>query len=182
MKKMLVLLVGLLCLLCLVSLASAAGLTVSVGDTTGAPGDTVNVPIELEGASDVGSMSIVLKYDPDVLMAVAVEGDELGKNAMIEANTAREGEVMIALADSSGMNGDGAAAIISFEVIGDLGSTSPLTLEKVSVSDVDMVEIITTIESGTFSVKDAKLGDASAAMLSIAAIIIALFISRRRRW
>lgn len=181
MKKILILLVGLLCLLCLVPIASAAGLTVSVRDTTGAPGDTVDVPIELEGASDVGSMSIVLTYDPDVLMAVAVEGDELGKNAMIEANTAREGEVILALADSSGMNGDGAVATISFEVIGDVGSTSPLTLEKVSVSDVDMVEIITTTESGTFSVEDAKLGDAGAAMLSIAAIIIALFISRRRK-
>jgi hypothetical protein len=168
--------------LCLVSLVSADGLTVSVRDTTGAPGDTVNVPIELEGASDVGSMSIVLRYDPDVLMAVAVEGDELGKNAMIEVNTAREGEVIIALADSSGINGDGAAAIISFEVTGDIGSTSPLTLETVSVSNVDMVEIITTTKSGTFSVEDVKLGDAGAAMLPIAAIIIALFISRRRKW
>jgi len=48
-----------------------------VSDTTGAKGDTVEVPIGLEGASDVGSMNIVLRYDPDVLMAVAVEGDEL---------------------------------------------------------------------------------------------------------
>jgi len=177
MKKVLIL-IG---MLCLVPFASAAGLTVSVSDTTGAPGDTVEVPIELEGASDVGSMSIVMRYDPDVLMAVAIEGDKLGKNAMIEANTAREGEVIIAIVDSSGMNGDGAAAIVSFEVTGDVGSTSPLTLDKVSVSDVDMVEIITTTESGTFSVEDAKLGDASVLMLSIVAIIIALFTIRRRR-
>jgi hypothetical protein len=97
MKKMLVVLVGLLCLLCFVSLVLAAGLTVSVSDTTSAPEDIVKVPIILEGAADVGSMDIVLKYDAEVLRAVAVEGAELGKNAFIEANTASEGEVIIAL-------------------------------------------------------------------------------------
>jgi len=141
------------------------------------------VPIILEGATDVGSMDMVLKYDPDVLRAVAVEAGKLGKNALIEANTAREGEVIIALADSSGINGDGAAAIISFEVLEDTGSTSPLTLETVSVSNTELVEVITTTESGTFSVTEegALVGDASVVILTIAAIIIALFIIRRRK-
>jgi len=184
MEKMLVLLVGLLCLLCLVSLTSAAGLTVSVSDETGAKGDIARVPIILEAASDVGSMDIVLKYDADVLRAVAVEGAELGKNAFIEANTAREGEVIIALADSSGINGDGAVATISFEVIGDVGSTSPLTLETVSVNNVELVDVITTTESGTFSVTEEgapKPGDASTVIIAITAIIIALFVINRRK-
>lgn len=179
MKKMLVL-VG---LLCIVGLASAAGLTVSVSDTTGAPGDTAEVPINLEGASDVGSMDIVLKYDAEVLRAVAVEAGKLGKNAFIEANTAREGEVIIALADSSGINGDGTVATISFEVTGDVGSTSPLTLEEVSVNNVELVEVITTTESGTFKVAEegALVGDASTVIMVIAAIIIVLFVIRRRK-
>jgi hypothetical protein len=63
MKKMLVL-VG---LLGLISLASAAGLTVSVSDTTGAPGDTAEVPINLKGATEIGSMDIVLNYDANVI-------------------------------------------------------------------------------------------------------------------
>ncbi len=75
-----------LCLLCLVSLASAGSLTVSVRDTTGAKNSTVDVPINLEGATEVGSMDIVLNYDADVLSAVDVEAGELGKNALIEAN------------------------------------------------------------------------------------------------
>lgn len=75
-----------LCLLCLVALASAGSLTVSVSDITGAKNSTVEVPIILEGASEVGSMDMVLNYDSDVLRAVAVEAGELGKNALIEAN------------------------------------------------------------------------------------------------
>ena len=45
----------------------------------------------------------------------------------------RDGEVIIALTDSSGINGDGAVASVAFEVIGDAGTTSYLTLEKVLV-------------------------------------------------
>ena len=141
-----------LCLLCLVSLASAGSLTVSVSDTTGAKNSTVDVPIILEGATDVGSMDMVLKYDPDVLRAVAVEAGELGKNALIEANTAREGEVIIALADSSGINGGGTVASVAFEVIGDAGTTSALTLEAVSVHNLDLGEIIPNTVNGTFFV------------------------------
>jgi hypothetical protein len=110
------------------------------------------VPIILEGATDVGSMDMVLNYDADVLRAVAAEAGELGKNALIEANTARDGAVIIALADSSGIDGDGAVASVAFEVLGDTGSTSPLTLEAVSVHNLDLGEIIPTTECGTFLV------------------------------
>ena len=137
-------------LLCLVSLASAAGFTVSVSDTTGAKGSTIEVPIILEGASEVGSMDIVLNYDADVLCAVDVEAGALGKNALIESNTAKEGEVIIALADSSGINGDDAVAIVTFEVIGDAGATSYLTLEEVLLYNIDLGEIIPNTECGTF--------------------------------
>lgn len=91
-----------------------------------------------------------LKYDPDVLRAVAVEAGKLGKNALIESNTVRDGEVIIALADSSGINGDGAVASVAFEVIGDVGTTSYLTLEEVLVHNLDLGEIIPNTVSGTF--------------------------------
>ena len=64
MKKVLILIY----LICFVSLASAADFTVSVSDTTGAKNSTVDVPIILEGVTDVGSMDMVLKYDPDVFL------------------------------------------------------------------------------------------------------------------
>jgi hypothetical protein len=124
MKKTLVLVV----LLCFLSFGSAAGLTVSMSNTTGAKGSTVEVPIDLEGATEVGSMDIVLNYDADALSAVVVEAGKLGKNALIESNTAREGEVIIGLADSSGINGGGTVASVAFEVICDACTTSYLTL------------------------------------------------------
>ena len=106
----------------------------------------------VEGASEVGSMDIVLNYDADVLSTVDVEACALGKNALIESNTARDGEVIIALADSTGINGDGTVASVAFEVIGDAGTTSYLTLEAVLVHNIDLAEIIPTTECGTFLV------------------------------
>lgn len=182
MKKIMIL-VG---LLSFISLAMAAGLTVSVSDSTGANGSTSKVPVNLEGASDIGSMDIVLKYDATVLKAVSAEAGELGKNAFIEANTAKEGEVKIALADSSGINGDGTVATISFEVIGEIGSTSPLTLETVSVHSIELVEIVTAENSGTFTVTEetSLFGFASVfalAIIAIITIIAALFIIKKKK-
>ena len=81
-------------LLCFLSFGSAAGLTVSMSNTTGAKGNTVEVPIDLEGAAEVGSMDIVSTYEANVLSAVDVKAGALGKNALIESNTARKGEVI----------------------------------------------------------------------------------------
>ena len=97
-------------------------------------------------------MDIILTYDVDVLRAVDVEAGALGKNALIESNTARKGKVIIALADSSGINGDGAVASVAFEVIGDAGTTSSLTLDEVLVHNIDLGEIIPNTVNGTFEV------------------------------
>ena len=171
-------------LLCLISLASAQDMTVSVSDTTGAAGGIVEVPITVEGAADVGSMDITLMYDPAVLQAVGVEAGELGGNAYIESNTGNEGEVIVALADSSGINGDGAVVVVSFEVLGEVGSSSSLTFGDVSVHNTDLVEVISPSIDGTLSVTEEaseNAGYEGMVVMTMAAIFMALFIAKRRR-
>jgi hypothetical protein len=166
------------------SLASAQDVTVSVSDTIGAAGGMVEVPINLEGATDVGSMDISMMYDPVVLQAVGVEAGELGAAAFIESNTGNEGEVIIALADPSGITGDGAVVIISFEVIGAVGSSSSLTLNEVSVHNTDLVEVISPTINGSLSVTEEVsegAGYESMLLMTMAAIVMALFVVKRRR-
>ncbi|WP_340818859.1 cohesin domain-containing protein [Methanolobus sp. WCC4] len=179
MRKILVL-IG---LLFLTSFASASTVTVSVSDVSGGSGATVEVPIDLTDATDIGSMDIRMSYDGDVLQAMGVDTGELGGNAYIESNTASDGVVFIALADASGISGTGTVAVVSFEVLGDTGSTSSLALEDVSVHDIERVEVITTTEDGTFSVTDEAKGAgyASASLLAAGAILMALFFIKRRR-
>jgi len=179
MKKILLIL-GILILL---PLASAQQVTVNVGDISGAQGGTAKVPITLAGAKDVGSMDIVLNYDTTILQAIYVENGELSKNSFIEANTANGGEVVIALATSSGINGDGTVAIISFEVKGDVGSKSDLILEKVAVNDINLVEVTATAKNGMLRVTEVapKAGGSGTAILALAAIIVAIVLIRKRQ-
>lgn len=171
-------------LVLLISLASANGLIVSVSDTTGAKGAAVEVPINLESATDIGSIDIVLSYDSGVLQAIGVETGELGKSAYLESNTAGDGEVIIAMADPSGINGDGPVAVISFEVIGDVDSSSPLIVDEISLHNIERVEVIATSLNGMFSVtaETESSGDEGAAVFAIAAILMALFVIKRQRY
>lgn len=179
MRKILILVV----LLFLTSLASASSVTVSVSDASGGNGATVEVPINLEEASNVGSMDIRMSYDAGVLHSLGVNNGELSKNAYIESNTAGDGEVVIALADASGISGSGPIALVSFEVVGDTGSSSSLILEEVSVHNIERVEVIATTEDGIFSVTDEArdAGYEDAFLLAIGSVFMALYVFKRRQ-
>jgi hypothetical protein len=115
---------------------------------------------------------------------VGVEAGELGGNAYLESNTGNEGEVIIALADSSGITGDGAVAVVSFKVLGAVGSSSTLTLSDVSVHNTDLVEVISPTIDGTLSVTEKaseSAGYGSMLLMTMAAIVMALFVVKRRR-
>jgi hypothetical protein len=122
-------------------------------DYSGSPGSTVDVPLDIRGASDVGAMGIVLTYDPSVLgVSDVVEGDLTG-NSMLAYDSAVPGILGISIADADGISGDGSLVVILFSVIGELGDTSPLTLEVVEANDVEtLLEIPTSVTSGTFTV------------------------------
>jgi len=75
MKKMILSVI----VLSLMMPALAQGLVVSFSDSSGSKGDTVKIPIQLDGASNVGAMDILLKYDKAILRARAIEAGELGR-------------------------------------------------------------------------------------------------------
>jgi len=168
-----------LLLVSLISVASGASLFVSIGDIQGSPDSTVQVPITVEGAKDVGSVDITLKYDPSVLKAVSVETADLGKNAIMESNLANPGQVNIALVDASGINGEGEIAIISFSVLGETGTSSPMSLLKASVYDLSLVEQQTTISNGVLTVAEAKGTGYAFILITLMAAVLAAMVIRK---
>ncbi len=172
MMKNLLILIGLLCLL---SPAQAASCTISMSDETGAKGSTVDVPIYLNDASDIGNLNIILKYDPEIIQAVDVKIGNLSNNGIIEANTANSGEIEMTMVDSSGINGDVQVAFVSFNVVGEVDSTSDLALEMVSVNNLGLIDVVTHTEDGSFTVKKASI--MTAQILAIALILITSIIS-----
>lgn len=171
-----------LLLVSLISIASGASLVVSIGDIQGSSGSTVQVPIALAGANDVGSVDLVLKYDPSVLKAVGVETAELSRNSIMESNITNPGQIYIALVDASGINGDGEIATISFSVLGETGASSPLSLLEASVYNLELVEQQTTTKDGTFTAAEESKGMGyTFFLITLVAMILAALVIRRKR-
>lgn len=170
-----------LLLVSLISVASGASLVVSIGDIQESSGSTVQVPIALAGAKDVGSVDLVLKYDPSVLKAVSVETADLSKNAIMESNITNQGQIYIALVDASGINGDGEIATISFSVLGETGASSPLSLIEASVYNLELVEQQTTAKNGVFTVSEGSKGIGYAFFLiTLIAVLLAAMAIRKK--
>ncbi len=114
---------------------------------------TVNVPIYLTGAKNVGSLEFVLTYDPTVLEVSDVDVGGLAKNSLFDFGTREPGRLWAGLIDTDGINGDGPVAVVSFKVIGPGSSASQLTLENVSTYDArSLLDILTDATSGSFTV------------------------------
>ena len=114
---------------------------------------TVNVPIYLTGAKNVGSLEFVLTYDPTVLEVSEVEAGGLAQNSLFDFGVRVPGRLWAGLIDTDGINGDGPVAVVSFKVIGPGSSTSRLTLENVSTYDArSLLDILTDATSGNFTV------------------------------
>jgi hypothetical protein len=110
-----------------------------------------------------------------------VETAELSKNAIMESNIEDPGQINIALAGASGINGDGEIAIISFSVLGEAGTSSPLSLIEASVYDLELVEQQTTTRNGLFTAEENKsVGYGSFFVITLTATILAAMIIRKR--
>ena len=118
----------------------------------------ITVPIFLQGATNVGSLEFVLVYEPSVLQFTKVEGGSLGSNALLESSNGTPGQVWAGMIDANGMTGDGPAALVTFRVIGNGESSTALTLENVVAYDANtLLDMITQMSPGTFTVKDLSL-------------------------
>jgi hypothetical protein len=110
--------------------AHAASVTVRAPTVEGTAGGTVDVPIHVLGASDLGALHVEVAYDPALLKADTVtRGALAGNNALVEANVDEPGRVVIGIVAPDAINGDGVVANVRFQVIGNSGQGSPLTLE-----------------------------------------------------
>ncbi len=116
--------------------------------------DEVGVPINLNGAKDLGAIHIELVYDSAVLEAVKFEAGELAENALVEANLELPGRVIIGIVDTEGVGGDGAVAVLFFRVLGSQGD-SVLTLENFAAHNADsLVDVPAITTDGSFKAGD----------------------------
>ena len=120
-------------------------------------GGELKVPLDISGASNVGSIGIELAYDSTVLKPLVVKTAELTGNSMMEYNLKIPGRVIIGIIDSSGINGDGTLVTVSFNIVSSKGS-SPLTLDKIEAHDTTtLFDIPAEASAGSYSAESKSL-------------------------
>jgi len=147
-----------------------------IPDIFGIPGDAnVIIPINIRNATglQIASADLWLEYDPDVLTCIDVANTPMSVEFQWEFNCSTPGLVKISTFASppKAVMGDGSLFWLTFNVIGQAGTTSALTL-KPFVSAVGgssiysdpgdgmPVEVPLILNSGTFYVESTgKLGD-----------------------
>jgi hypothetical protein len=173
--------------LALIFLAEVAGaVTVSIGEVSGPKGGNVQVPLSFDGATGVGSMDLVLTYDPRVAQAIGTDTGSLTNNAYLESNIGIPGQVKIALADSTGISGNGPVAMITFQCIGEVGSSTTLTIEEATLHDIELTEVAATTRNGMLTVTAGSAvtqagSGITAIALAAGGLVIGLLFAQRRR-
>ena len=125
----------------------------------GKPNKEVEVPIILENASNVGSLQVEVSYDASTLKAIEVKAEDLGENAMVEANLDTPGYIIIGIVDSSGINGSGSIVSISFDVL-EKDTSSPVTIKNAAAHDANtLVDLPVSLTPGNF--KDGEISTPS---------------------
>jgi len=134
------------------SSTTGTGAALIAESRTADPNSTVQVPIRLDKASNIGSMNFVLTYNAQVLKVNKVDGGSLVSGALFTPNYKSPPQVRFGLASSDGINGNGTIAYIEFQVIGAAGSSSPLTLSEVDTTDTSGKAVTVTTQNGTVTV------------------------------
>jgi len=113
-------------------------------------GTTVELPIAVQDAFNLGSLLVEVGYDTGMLELQSVKAGALGRNGLLESNQETPGMVRIGLVDPNGINGDGDIITLVFLPIQG-GGSSPYTLELLEASDTDLKDLVVQVNSSQFS-------------------------------
>jgi hypothetical protein len=144
--------IGIMILLSLIGTAGAAGVTVSVADTSIGTGGSADVPVTISGADRLGGMDLTVTYDPAVLKYTGVKQGDLTKNGLIEAKEAEPGRVNIGFINAAGISGDGTLLTLGFTATGAKGTSSPVTVVNRGGFTTSHLDVPATVNSGTVTV------------------------------
>lgn len=177
-----------LLLLILIMVPQVDAQTLSVSNATGEGGATVEVPLTLSQASNIGSIDIIVRYNPEVLSLETVDKGTLASKAMLKHAVKEPGLLRIGVVDASGINGEGAIAVLKFNILGDVGAATPMEILAASANDATTIqEISVGTKGGMFSVIEKaqklpqeKKGICGPTLVILLALIPSLWLAGRK--
>ena len=105
------------------------------------PSSVVEIPLDLEwtftgeNAGGLLAANVIIHYDPTVLSSPVVQTTSFTTDFTLDVNAGTPGELNLSMAASTPADGDGALVIITFSVVGDQGTSSPLDIVFASLNE-----------------------------------------------
>ena len=128
------------------------GTVLSMENSKSLPNQTVQLPIQIINAENIGNMDITLTYDASVLSASSLTTGAITSDSLFVHNI-EEGIINISLVDENGITGNGSIATITFDVIGDIGDATALILSA-TANDGNGDTVDMEIMNALFSIED----------------------------
>jgi hypothetical protein len=122
----------------------------------GAHGSQVSVPISAEGLTGGSSFDLVMTFNPSVLTAISVDQPAFAACMSINSNVSSPGIVRISIYGLCTLTGSGPLAIVDFNVVGAVGSRTPLNVTR---GGIDEGYYPTVLSDGLFNVCGAPDAD-----------------------
>jgi hypothetical protein len=110
-------------------------INVSAPDATAPTGSTVTIPIHATSLSAVYGIDMSVQYDPAVLNAFDVLPGDVTSGMILVSNTRIAGAVHTAQYGIDPTSGDGDLFSIRFQVVGDVGAETDLTITRCSFDE-----------------------------------------------
>lgn len=116
------------------SIANAEEAVIRMPQLTGSAGETVTLPIFIEGRNDVYAADFDLTYDSTVLTVLAIE--QGAANSLVAENLDKPGKIKLALINADGLvNAQSEIAKLKIRIEKELADATPLTLEHAKLYD-----------------------------------------------
>ena len=96
----------------------------------------VLVPVLVDDMQGVRNLDFTLEYDPELLTAVSVVQDEVGRLSMMQYDIDSAGSLEVSVRDVTGITGTGAIVIIRFRANDAVEEQATLEFTSVSATDV----------------------------------------------
>ena len=131
----------------------------TVESRTAPPGATVLVPVRLEEAREINSLEFNLFYNPSIAEIVNVHQGSRTSTTSFSYNAEIPGVIRFGTTAARDVNADGSAAVVEFRIIGERGSSSPITLADSAVGDSRGRLRTINLVPGSLTVDDTIAGD-----------------------
>ncbi len=100
------------------------------------PGERITVTLEIVlDQAEVYGADIVVSYDPVVVSAASASASDAAQDLMTVSNLNQPGLVQMAMAGAQPITDDGHLLTLVFDVVGELGDTSPLQITTIELNE-----------------------------------------------